>query len=301
MDAQRDESGRWTVSNGSESQVFQEALIRQLNALDPIFVRARASSEFEFILSLVRVRGVSLDPGWDPYETTIRAIPLVENACRAADAETQKHLALWLYGHILEADEPYELLANQVRVSGGGRFQTHCFPARSGRPQTPGQKIAQLQRMAAENGLGEPFQPLAEVWDRNLRNAAFHADYSVTRDHLRTRNPVKRYSWNEFDALVNGALAYHVAHSTLHKSHVGSYTTPVTIAIHPEFSRDPDERAIVMVREGHGVIGVKDAWSPDQLRQGKISHLLGRFTENESRLLRDDPTRALFPPENEGE
>jgi hypothetical protein len=111
MNASRDECGRWTVSGDSESPAFAQALSRHLNALDPVFSRARATCEFEFILSLLRVRGMS-HGGWDPYETTLRAIPKIEALCRQSDVETQKHLALWLYGHIMEADQPYELLAN---------------------------------------------------------------------------------------------------------------------------------------------------------------------------------------------
>jgi hypothetical protein len=33
---------------------------------------------------------------------------------------------------------------------------------------------------------------------------------------------------------------------------------------------DPNERAIVMVREGHGVIGLKDAWTAEELQAGRM-------------------------------
>jgi hypothetical protein len=300
MNATRDEAGRWNVSGESESPSYKDALVRQLNALDPVFAQARAKCEFEFILTLLRIRGASV-VAWDPYETTLRAIPKVEVTCREADVETQKHVSLWLYGHILEANEPYELLANLVRVAGGARFSPSLlFPReKTGRLPGPGTKIRRLQQLAKENGLDGAFGPLADIWDRDLRNAAFHADYSVTRDGLRILNPPTRYTWERFDALVNGALAYHKALSVLYLTvHVGSYTEPVTIPVHPGFSRDPDERAVVIVRQGYGVVGLKDAWSVEELKRGKISHLIGHFTEEEARLLNADPTRALLPPSN---
>src|SRR6266851_9897675 len=79
-------------------------------------------------------------------------------------------------------------------------------------------------------------------------------------------------------------------------------TSPATqnrspFAVHPEFSRDPDERAVVIVREGHGVVGLKDAWTPEQLKQGKISHRIGHFTAAEMRLLEAEPTRSVLPRE----
>src|SRR5437016_6232587 len=91
----RDENGNWTV-------VFQEGdhartttlLSRQLNALDPVFSRAKGASEFEFIMCLLRVRGMD-DSGNDSYQTTERAIPRIVDLWEAADMETKKHVSLW--------------------------------------------------------------------------------------------------------------------------------------------------------------------------------------------------------------
>jgi hypothetical protein len=150
--------------------------------------------------------------------------------------------------------------------------------------------------MAALQNLTGAFDPLAETWDRNLRNAAFHADYTITRDSFRILEPPMRYAWERFDSLVNNALAYHTALPTLYqKVHIASYTESMTIPVHPAFSRDPEERAVVIVREGYGVVGLKDAWTPEQLRRGKISHRIGHFTANEVRLLEADPTRSTLP------
>ena len=294
--ARRDEHGRWEiVTEEGDHETYNTWLGRFFNALDPIFSRAKEASEFEFILCLLRIRGME-DGGWDPYETTLRAIPKISDVWRAADTELSKHIGLWIYGHIMEASEPYERLANFIRVASGQRGQiVTAFPPKGNRPPSPGEKIAELHNRGVAAGFIDAIVPLRDVWDRVLRNASFHADYSVARSGLRTLNPAREYSWVEYDNLVNDAVAYHDAFSRLYELYVGSYDRPIEIPGHPGFSPDPDERAIVMVREGHGVIGVKDAWTREQLQHGKISFRLVRYFHDEARLLEEDPMRALFP------
>jgi hypothetical protein len=294
--AKRDANGVWEViSEDGDHATFIEWLGRFFNALDPFFARAKEASEFDFILCLLRIHGMG-ESGWDPYETTLRAIPKIADVWKTADSELSKHIGLWLYGHIMEASEPYERLANFIQVASGKRGQiTTAFPPKGNRQPSPGEKIIELQRMAAAAGFPDAFVPLREVWDRVLRNASFHADYAVARSGLRTLNPGKEYSWTEYDRLTNGAVAYHTAFSALYKHYVGNYDRPIEIPVHPEFSPDPEERAIVMVREGHGVIGVKDAWTQEQLQHGKIPFRLVRFFRDEARLMEADPMRALFP------
>ena len=297
--ATRDNNGRWEiVAEEGDHPTFNGWLARFFNSLDPIFSRAKQQSDFEFILCLLRIHGME-DGGWDPYETTVRAIPKIRDLWVAADAETSKHIGLWIYGHVMEASEPYERLANFIRVGNGQRGQsTTAFPPRGNRPASPGEKIQELQARAVAAGFVDAFVPLREVWDRRLRNASFHADYTVVRAGLRTMNPAREYSWQEFDNLTNGALAYHTAFSALYKHYVASYDRPIEIPVHPGFSPDPNERAVVMVREGHGVIGIKDAWTREQIQGGRIPWRLVRFFPDEARLIEEDPMRALFPARN---
>ncbi len=114
----KEPEGRWVVTvEPDDSQAFgsccyREALERYLNRFDLAFSAALQRSEFEFICCLLRVRGLQ-GPGWDPYKTTLRAISaLVELHEKHNDGEAARHLGLWVYGHTVEASEPYELLAN---------------------------------------------------------------------------------------------------------------------------------------------------------------------------------------------
>jgi len=275
---------------------YLEALPRYMTAMDPAFARARDRSEFEFLLCLLRVRGVQ-DAGWDPYETTLRAVPAICAAHeQVTDYEAQRHLDLWVYGHILEASEPYEILANLLAVARGDRFKLERFPVRrGGRPLSPETKIRILAKAAAAEGVPQIVTPLTESWDRTLRNAVFHADYSLHGADLRTLRPMRKYTHDETMLLINRALAYHNALAALYESHVRSYTEPVVIPVHPDFSADPDERCLVIVRQGHGAVGLKDAWTLEQRRAGKIPFRLGRFAPEEVKLLDADPALGSLP------
>src|SRR4026209_2763509 len=99
--ATRDDDGRWEIiPEEGDHPTFNGWLARFFNSLDPIFTRAKERSEFEFVLCLLRIQGMQ-DGGWDPYETTQRAIPKINDLWVAADAETSKHIGLWIQEHIM--------------------------------------------------------------------------------------------------------------------------------------------------------------------------------------------------------
>jgi len=259
-----DEHDRERIENWNSA--YREALPRYLTALDSAFSRADQRSQFEFLLSLFRVRGLE-DAGWDPYETTLRAIPAMYKAhdyiVERGEIEAARHLELWVYGHIVEASEPYELLANLVDVANGGRFKFDRFPPHpSGRPKSPGEKIQQLREMAVAAEMPGVVSPLQEIWNREFRNAIFHADYSFYGNELRTVRPMQTYTRDEHTTILNRALAYHEALSHLYKIHIASYHEPEVIPVHPEFSQNPEERAFLRSRRG---------WAGVRLRTRRFS------------------------------
>jgi hypothetical protein len=309
MNVTRQADGQWVVTteaNDSQepgSRYYRDALARYLNAFEAAFSAAADRSEFEFISCLLRVRGLQ-DAGWDPYETTLRAIKALVKLHQAnQEADSARHLGLWIYGHIVEASEPYELLANLLDVANGGRFLVDRFPrvggtaTRPGRPQSPGEKIDQLEATAQRVGLPQLITPLKEIWDRELRNGVFHADYSFHGAELRLLNPLRIYTLDDQLRLQNRALAYHEALAAVNQAHRESYTEPVQIPVTPEFSHDPEEVATVMVKDGRGVIGLKDSWTREQIAAGKVPFCLARFTMRDEALHLQDPARAHFPAE----
>lgn len=304
MPLKRDETGIWTLEIVDEDRAvvdhshssYLEALPRYLTAIDPVFVRAREVSEFNFLSSIFAVRGMQ-DAGWDPYETTQRAIATIKALHDGKiEGEAGRHLALWLYGHIVEASEPYEFLANLVAVTSGGQFESERFPPRtSGSPLSPKIKIERLEEQATEAGLPDVVVPMKEAWNREFRNAIFHADYSLHGSEVRTIRPIRVYSHDETMTLVNRAMAYHEAISILRRVNIESYTEPVVIPCDPRFSGNPDEMATVIVRDGFGATGIRDAWTVEDLARGCIPYRFGRFTHKEIQMLDANPTLALLP------
>jgi hypothetical protein len=161
----KEESGVWTMTlDETDAQernaVFDEAVPRYLNAFDPAFVRAAEADEAEFVKALLRIWSVQ-EAGWDPYETTLRAVPAMQKLHALIPEgdewhEMSRHLALWTYGHVVEASEPYAMLADLLDIAGGGSFQGIRFPdvplrqARAGelrppaRPQRRDEKMTEL-------------------------------------------------------------------------------------------------------------------------------------------------------------
>lgn len=299
---ERSEDGTWEITEDWRKQpslysgpaVFWEVLPQYLTAIDKLFLSAQRTCEFEFILALLGVRGVQ-DPGWDPYETTLACISSVVDLHQKNPKHTAgPHITLWLYGHIVEASEPYEILANLVRICQGQRFSIDNFPRKkNGAPLSPGQRIAALRKMSDDTPHSELVDLLSAFWDRDLRNAVFHSDYCQWGIELRIRSPFKKYSAEQKEELVNRAFAYHEALARVHKLHLASYDQPKLIPTHPEF--DPNGKAMVIVREGFGAVGLKTVWTHEQLARGEIPVQVGRFFPAESKMLSEDPTTVFLP------
>ena len=81
----RSDSGIWSFPVSAEDgpvttespQEFFDGTLFFLNAFDMLFERARARTELEFLFCLFRLRGGHRPPGWDPFETTMEAIPAI--------------------------------------------------------------------------------------------------------------------------------------------------------------------------------------------------------------------------------
>jgi hypothetical protein len=300
------QDGTWSLLPESEADKatqeqspgpYFEALPRYFTAFDLAFTRAKERSEYAFIETLLRVRGMQ-DAGWDPFETSLEAIGQMRAIHAQAESYLAKrHLELWLLGHIVEASEPYEILSNLIAISQGDTFKIIRFPPRNRRPQSPGGKIDQLEQVATTADLPGVVSPMREVWDRDLRNAIFHSDYSVHGPEVRFKKNghPHAYGHEEIMTLVNGALAYFDALRFLNAHYIGSYTEPKEIVMHPLNAGAPGERAVVMVREGYGAIGPKHAWTLEELQRGHINWHFGRFSTEEAKLISADPMRALFP------
>jgi hypothetical protein len=303
MHLQRNDEGHWSIEELTSEDadlmhVWVEALPRYLDILDALFLRAQENREFDFIHSLIPVRGM-VDPGWDAWSTSREALvamtPLINDT---PNWITRRHLKLWAWGHTIEAAEPYELLRNLVEAASGGRFHIEWFPdARTAdgrmRPQHPLDKINQIESAAAKIGLRSVAGPLREIWDTDLRNAVFHADYALYGAEVRMPKVGRTLDHETVEQIVARAAAYVEAVIVLHDHYVSEYSEPKLISA--EGMGDAGEMAWVIVREGHGAVGLKHALTADELAAGGIRWRLGFFTPEEVAMLDADPMLATLP------
>ncbi len=299
----RDSNGKWTASNipVDMNPVYAKALVNFFNSLDPLFTKAQEKSDFEFIFALLNIQGMQ-DAGWDAFETT-RDIFETFNKLKSKIKynDEQLHLFLVLYGLILEASYPYDLLYNLLRIISGDRYSATCFPdgnkSNSGkpRPMSASDKINKIKELADKLGLKTNIQPLVDIFDKELRNAIFHSDYCLYNNELRLPRSSTIYKVEDVMAILNKTVAYYEVIIRLVKMYKASYENSEIIDPHPDFSADPEEKVVVMVRKGTGVIGIKSSWTQEEVAQGKIAFSLSRLLPYEQKMLQKDPTLVEFP------
>lgn len=296
--AARGEKGTWTLGGPREhvADELAQFSLEFLNSLDPLFQHAKDSSECELVCTLLRVRELSA-PGMEPFENTRQVFETVGRLVhKLGDLDEARHLGLWLYGHVVEASEPYETFANLLNIIEGNRYLTGNFSDRNGRPISPGEKLNVLENRARALGLGTPFAPLRTLYDREIRNAVFHSDYIIYEGELRLPGvAVRVLSVPELATLIFRAFAYFYAFRSLERYFRELYDEPKVVTMHDGMGHYPNQTALVMVRKGKGAIGIKDNWSPEDLARGEIPFRLGNFLPNEMKMMDADPFRAEFP------
>jgi hypothetical protein len=93
--------------------------------------------------------------------------------------------------------------------------------------------------------------------------------------------------------IINRAIARHESLKAIHEFYIGRYNKPVIIDTHPEFQGS--RKAMVIVRESHGAVGLKTVWTKEQERRGEIPVRIGRFSREECKLMDSDCTICLLP------
>lgn len=289
----RDDRGKWSVKKEKNVHPsYQNSLKKYLNVLEPFFNLAKQKSEFEYIFTLLNVKGAS-SPGWDTFDTIKNAhksFYIIQKKLKNERAIEIQYLLL-LYGLIIEASEPYEIIANLINVIKGDRYivRTHFpdYKDQNGRnrKQSPADKIAQLKKKSKKVNLS--LEIFDEFFDNNLRNSIFHSDYTVYNNEIRTMNPKRIYMENEWLNLINKTLAYFESFVIVYDFHKSEYKTPKLVKPHPDFSSDPFEMCKTIVRKGYGLIGLKDNFTEEEIKKGKIPHLIGKYYPYEQKLINE--------------
>lgn len=208
-------------------------------ALAPLFdaSRLRGTEQlFQFVCCLIRAGGME-DGAWDPIvESTALVDDLSRLSSDALDAEkyphpdkTQARLALLSYCHVMEADFFYHVLANLARVRNGAKYDMEPFrdPERTRKqrqmPPRLGDKVQRVNELAAKVGV-DTASIFSEIHNRDIRNAVFHADYTLTETEFRMvhgahgLHRAKRVPLDELSAIVHRGLSFYSAIMALHRT-----------------------------------------------------------------------------------
>ena len=288
----RDKKGKLTTEGlpNSWNENYAQSIVKYLNCLEPLFEKAQKKSEFQFILTLLRVRGIQ-GAGEDPYENSVETIDTLMGLEKKIKSRARLNVFLWVYGHIIESSEPYEIIANLLNIRLGQNYRLFNFPfikIRYGyRPQYPFEKIKYLEQLATKAQMPSVLEPIKEIIDRDLRNAVFHSDYSVSFGEVIINKPRRIYSKAETLTLLNKALAYHETMKNLIGTYTKSYQKPKKIKVSPSFNPDPEARAQVIVRKNYGVIALKAAWSKKKIKAGEVIWEIGNYLSYETKMIRN--------------
>ena len=273
---------------------YCDSLINYLNYLAPLFQNAKKTNEFEYILTLLQYRGLS-EPGYIPFDNTISIFTeIFALQDKIKDANQRLNITFWAYAHWVEASEPYELIANLFNVINGGRYSVSNFPKKASgkyqREQYPHEKIAQLKGIAQIVGLQNSLLPIEETYDRELRNSIFHSDYSIYNQEMRS---YQNFSGDETYEIINKFMAYYQALNYLYDTAIEEYEKPKLINIPPYFNQF--QFAITMSRKKHGLVGIKDNHTREELANGFMPWHIVRLLGYELKMLKSDSTINQFP------
>jgi hypothetical protein len=189
---------------------------------------------------------------------------------------------------------PYELLGNLAQISVGHPAVMDPFRDLRTRP-SPGEKIAAIADWADAAGNQAVAYLLPQIWDRELRNAIFHSDYSIHGAEVRLPALGQARSLEELAVVSGKAAAYHDGVLGVRRYHLESYAEPKRVRAGSISLANPDEELWIIVRDGDGAVGLKDALTAAERTAGGISFRYAKLYPDEKRMLDADPDLALLP------
>ena len=228
----------------------------------PLFEKAVEISEFDFIMSLIAFRGMS-DDGWNPYENTQDVFEEIYKNQKRFSGSLQFNMHLWLYVHLIECSEHYELIANLLNTIQGKDYVIANHKNRNFVNLKVEQKIDRIRSFARGTDFINAVAPFENTFNARFRNAIAHADYAI-KSSGRTGVTVADddgypviFSQQEANDLINRAVALHVVLRSLSGHFRAQYTKSVVIKSSSGFGGGTPINVTLIVRKNHGVIGFR--------------------------------------------
>lgn len=229
---------------------------------EPMFKAAKGKSEFNLIMSLLAIRGMS-DAGWEPFENTVDVADEVHRQQKKFKFNLRLNINLWAYVHMVECSEHFELVANLLRTIKGDDYVVANHKNRKYANLTVLQKIDRIKRVAAGTGFENVAEPFILSFDSRLRNAIGHGDYALKSGQdsgvtiMDDAGYPKLYTQQEVSDIVNRGLALHSAIRRFRNAYISSYDKSTVIKSSPGFGHGTPIDITLIARKGHGVIGFR--------------------------------------------
>lgn len=275
----RSESGEWSYKGRQACLTYyQTRFIDYLTYLDHYFENAKRTSEFNFIMCLLRIDKL-IPSKYDAIETQKEVAHLTETCNRKYGPYRNigTHASLYRYGLIVEGDLYYSTLMNLIRCSKDLPHKLVPFPTlKNGDPFPTLGKIKAIKQES--KGLKYKAPIFRSFYDNEIRNAIFHSNYEVDNEGLHISGAKERHiSHDELMIKLNSAFAFADAFMMLLEAHKKSYDRTKIIAGTHFFL---GTEAHVIVRDKEGVAGLVEVKSPSA-----VDYRLGKFYPGEIEIV----------------
>lgn len=239
------------------------------DVLGNLFQDAKEEDEFEFVSTLLRIKGMR-DAGWDSLDESWSLINDLSSLINAPlESQTVMRLMLFLYCHVTEMDALYAVTANLLRVLHGDRCLIAPFAPEAGsergEARYPHQKVERITELADGTGHEDVAHLLEWILVRRVRNAFYHSDYVLFGDEFRiirgpgvdignTITKAVKLEWlvPRMERAINTVLR--LLHEV--QDHRASYTE--SKIIEGRFTPDGSYGHVeLMVEEGVGLVGFR--------------------------------------------
>lgn len=229
---------------------------------EPLFRKAFEVSEFNVIMTILAMRGVS-DDGWEPFENTQAVFEEIYRQQRKFRGTLGFNINLWTYLHLIESSEHYEIIANLVNTVKGKDYVIANHKNKKFANLKVEQKIGRLKSVVRRTDFENVYQPFEAAFDGRLRNAIGHGDYAIKSSGRVGVTIVDDsgyptiYELQKVNDFINRAVALHVVIRSLIKHYRSYYKESVVIKSSPTFGRGTAIDVTLIVRKKYGVIGFR--------------------------------------------
>ncbi len=229
---------------------------------EPLFQKAFEVSEFNLIMTMLAVRGVS-DDGWNPYENTESVFEEVYKQQGKFRGSLGFNINLWMYLHLIECSEHYEIIANLLNTVKGKDYIVANHVNKKFSNLKVEQKIDKLKSIARSTNFENVSLPFEETFDNRLRNAIGHGDYAIKSSDRAGVTIADDsgfptiYELQKTNDLINRAVAIHVVIRSLMQHYRSFYEKSKVIKSSPAFGHGTPINITLIVRKKYGVIGFR--------------------------------------------